>query len=151
MSDKLDRFTKHARQVLQIAQEEAMRLNHNYVGTEHLLLGLAKEENGLASKVLKEVGATPAEVVRQVERMAPRNPRPPFGKPTLTPRTKRVIELAVEEARQMGHSYIGTEHLLLGLVREDEGIAAEVLRSVGASLDKIRPQTTRTILENQLQ
>jgi ATP-dependent Clp protease ATP-binding subunit ClpC len=151
MSDKLDRFTKHARQVLQIAQEEAMRLNHNYVGTEHLLLGLAKEENGLASKVLREVGATPAEVVRQVERMAPRNPRPPFGKPTLTPRTKRVIELAVEEARQMGHTYIGTEHLLLGLVREDEGIAAEVLRSVGASVDKIRQQTTKTILENQLQ
>ena len=151
MSDKLDRFTKHARQVLQIAQEEAMRLNHNYVGTEHLLLGLAKEENGLASKVLREVGATSAEVVRQVERMAPRNPRPPFGKPTLTPRTKRVIELAVEEARQMGHAYIGTEHLLLGLVREDEGIAAEVLRSLGASVDKIRQQTTRTILENQLQ
>ena len=76
MADKLDRFTKHARQVLQIAQEEAMRLNHNYVGTEHLLLGLAKEENGLASKVLREVGATPAEVVRQVERMAPAQPAP---------------------------------------------------------------------------
>ena len=151
MADKLDRFTKHARQVLQIAQEEALRLNHNYVGTEHLLLGLAKEENGLASRVLREVGATPAEVFRQVERMAPRNPRPPFGKPTLTPRTKRVIELAVEEARQMGHPYIGTEHLLLGLVREDEGIAAEVLRSVGASLSKVRELATRTILENQIQ
>jgi len=114
-------------------------------------LGLAKEENGLASRVLREVGATPAEVFRQVERMAPRNPRPPFGKPTLTPRTKRVIELAVEEARQMGHPYIGTEHLLLGLVREDEGIAAEVLRSVGASLSKVRELATRTILENQIQ
>ncbi len=151
MSDKLDRFTKHARQVLQIAQEEAVRLNHNYVGTEHLLLGLAKEESGLAAKVLREVGASPAEVIRQVERMAPRNARPPFGKPTLTPRTKRVIELAVEEARQMGHTYIGTEHLLLGLVREDEGIASEVLRSLGADLDKVRQQTTKTILENQLQ
>ena len=151
MSDKLDRFTKHARQVLQIAQEEAVRLNHNYIGTEHLLLGLAKEENGLASQVLREVGATSAEVVRAVERMAPRNPRPPFGKPTLTPRTKRVIELAVEEARQMGHPYIGTEHLLLGLVREDEGIAAEVLRSLGASLDKVRQQTNKAILENQVQ
>ncbi len=151
MSDKLDRFTKHARQVLQIAQEEAVRLNHNYVGTEHLLLGLAKEESGLAAKVLREVGASPAEVIRQVERMAPRNARAPFGKPTLTPRTKRVIELAVEEARQMGHTYIGTEHLLLGLVREDEGIASEVLRSLGADLDKVRQQTTKTILENQLQ
>jgi ATP-dependent Clp protease ATP-binding subunit ClpC len=81
MTDKLDRFTKHARQVLQIAQEEATRLNHNYVGTEHLLLGLAKEENGLASKVLRELGTTSADVTRAVERMAPRNPRPPFSKP----------------------------------------------------------------------
>ena len=102
MADNLDRFTKQARQVLQIAQEEAVRLNHNYIGTEHLLLGLAKEEHGIAARVLREVGATPADVVRAVERMAPRSPRPPFGKPALTPRTKRVIELAVEEARQMG-------------------------------------------------
>ncbi len=151
MSDKLDRFTKHARQVLQIAQEEAIRMNHNYVGTEHLLLGLVKEENGVASKVLREAGATPAEVTLQVERMAPRNPRPPFGKPTLTPRTKRVIELAVEEARQMGHPYIGTEHLLLGLVRENEGIATEVLRNVNVSIDAIRQQTTRAMLENQIE
>ena len=151
MSDKMDRFTKHARQVLQIAQEEAIRLNHNYVGTEHLLLGLAKEENGQAAKILRAVGAAPDEVVRQVEHVAPRSPRPPFGKPTLTPRTKRVIELAVEEAKQMGHPNIGTEHLLLGLVREDEGIAAEVLRSMGVSLDNVRQQATKTILEGQLQ
>ncbi len=151
MSDKLERFTKHARQVLQFAQEEAVRLNHNYVGTEHLLLGLIKEENGLASRALRELGLTPAEVSRQVERMAPRNPRPPFGKPTLTPRTKRVIELAVEEAKQMGHSYIGTEHLLLGLAHEGEGIAAEVLRSLGVSLEGVRQQTTKMILESQLQ
>lgn len=151
MSDKLDRFTKHARQVLQIAQEEAIRLNHNYVGTEHLLLGLAKEENGLAARILREVGAPPAEVIRQVEHVAPRSPRPPFGKPTLTPRTKRVIELAVEEARQMGHPNIGTEHLLLGLVREDEGIAAEVLRGMDVGLDQVRQQATKAILEGQLQ
>ncbi len=151
MTDKLDRFTKHARQVLQIAQEEAKRLNHNYVGTEHLLLGLAKEENGLASRVLRELGATPADMVRAVERMAPPNPRRPFSQPTLTPRTKRVIELAVEEARQMGHAYIGTEHLLLGLIQEQEGIAAEVLRGLGMSLDRIRTQTNRAILESQVQ
>ncbi len=151
MSDKLERFTKHARQVLQIAQEEAVRLNHNYVGTEHLLLGLVKEENGLASRALRELGVTPSDVTRQVERMAPRNPRPPFGKPTLTPRTKRVIEIAVEEAKQMGHSYIGTEHLLLGLSREAEGIAAEVLRSLGVSLESVRQQTTKMILESQIQ
>ncbi|MGQ9491475.1 MAG: ATP-dependent Clp protease ATP-binding subunit [Anaerolineae bacterium] len=151
MSDKLERFTKHARQVLQIAQEEAVRLNHNYVGTEHLLLGLVKEENGLASRALRELGVTPADITRQVERMAPKSPRPPFGKPTLTPRTKRVIEIAVEEAKQMGHSYIGTEHLLLGLSREGEGIAAEVLRSMGISLEAVRQQTTKMILESQLQ
>lgn len=151
MADNLDRFTKHARQVLQTAQEEAIRLNHNYIGTEHLLLGLAKEDNGLASRVLREVGAKPADVVRAVERMAPRNPRPPFGKPTLTPRTKRVIELAVEEARQMGHPNIGTEHLLLGLVQEADGIAGEVLRSLGVSLEAVRIETNKAILESQVQ
>jgi ATP-dependent Clp protease ATP-binding subunit ClpC len=151
MTDKLDRFTKHARQVLQIAQEEATRLNHNYVGTEHLLLGLAKEENGLASKVLRELGTTAADITRAVERMAPRNPRPPYSKPTLTPRTKRVIEVAVEEARQMGHPYIGTEHLLLGLVQEEEGIGSEVLRGLGMSLDRIRTQVNRAMLESQVQ
>jgi ATP-dependent Clp protease ATP-binding subunit ClpC len=151
MTDKLDRFTKHARQVLQIAQEEATRLNHNYVGTEHLLLGVAKEENGLASRVLRELGATTTDVTRAVERMAPRNPRAPFSKPTLTPRTKRVIEVAVEEARQMSHPYIGTEHLLLGLIQEEEGIGSEVLRGLGLSLDRIRAQVNRTILENQVQ
>jgi ATP-dependent Clp protease ATP-binding subunit ClpC len=151
MTDKLDRFTKHAKQVLQIAQEEATRLNHNYVGTEHLLLGLAKEENGLASKVLRELGATSNDVTRAVERMAPRNPRAPFSKPTLTPRTKRVIEVAVEEARQMGHPYIGTEHLLLGLVQEEEGIGSEVLRGLGMSLDRIRTQVNRAILESQVE
>jgi len=151
MSDKLERFTKHARQVLQFAQEEAVRLNHNYVGTEHLLLGLVREENGLAARALRELGLTPAEVSRQVERLAPRNPRPPFGKPTLTPRTKRVIEMAVEEAKQMGHSSIGTEHLLLGLALEGEGIAAEVLRSLGVNLESVRQQTTKMILESQLQ
>jgi ATP-dependent Clp protease ATP-binding subunit ClpC len=151
MTDKLDRFTKHARQVLQLAQEEATRLNHNYVGTEHLLLGLAKEENGLASRVLRELGTTPADVTHAVERMAPRNPRAPFSKPTLTPRTKRVIEVAVEEARQMSHPYIGTEHLLLGLVQEEEGIGSEVLRGLGLSLDRIRTQVNRVILENQVQ
>ena len=151
MSDKLDRFTKHARQVLQIAQEEAVRLNHNYVGTEHLLLGLVKEDAGLASKVLREAGATVAEVYRQVERMAPRNPRPPFGKPTLTPRTKRVIEVAVEEAKEMGHPNLGTEHLLLGLFREDDGIAAEILRLLGISPEKVRQEITKAVLESQAQ
>jgi ATP-dependent Clp protease ATP-binding subunit ClpC len=151
MSDKLDRFTKRARRVLTLAQEEALRLNHNYIGTEHLLLGLVREENGVAVKVLRELGVEPSQVIRAVERTVGRGERPPFGKPTLAPRTKRVIELAVEEARLMGHHYIGTEHLLLGLVREGEGIAVNVLRGLGVNLDRVRTQTARNILQTQAQ
>ena len=114
MSDKLDRFTKRARRVLTLAQEEALRLNHNYIGTEHLLLGLVREENGVAVKVLRELGVEPSQVIRAVERTVGRGERAPFGKPSLAPRTKRVIELAVDEARLMGHHYIGTEHLAAG-------------------------------------
>jgi ATP-dependent Clp protease ATP-binding subunit ClpC len=151
MSDKLDRFTKRARRVLTLAQEEALRLNHNYIGTEHLLLGLVREENGVAVKVLRELGVEPSQVIRAVERTVGRGERPPFGKPTLAPRTKRVIELAVDEARLMGHHYIGTEHLLLGLVREGEGIAVNVLRGLGINLDRVRTQTARNILQTQSQ
>ncbi len=149
MSDKLDRFTKRARRVLTLAQEEALRLNHNYIGTEHLLLGLVREENGVAVKVLRELGVEPGQVIRAVERTVGRGERAPFGKPTLAPRTKRVIELAVDEARLMGHHYIGTEHLLLGLVREGEGIAVNVLRGLGVNLDRVRTQTARNILQTQ--
>jgi ATP-dependent Clp protease ATP-binding subunit ClpC len=151
MSDKLDRFTKRARRVLTLAQEEALRLNHNYIGTEHLLLGLVREENGVAVKVLRELGVEPGQVIRAVERTVGRGERAPFGKPSLAPRTKRVIELAVDEARLMGHHYIGTEHLLLGLVREGEGIAVNVLRGLGINLDRVRTQTARNILQNQAQ
>ncbi len=151
MSDKLDRFTKRARRVLTLAQEEALRLNHNYIGTEHLLLGLVREENGVAVKVLRELGVEPSQVIRAVERTVGRGERPPFGKPTLAPRTKRVVELAVDEARLMGHHYIGTEHLLLGLVREGEGIAVNVLRGLGINLDRVRQQTARNILQTQSQ
>lgn len=151
MSDKLDRFTKRARRVLTLAQEEALRLNHNYIGTEHLLLGLVREENGVAVKVLRELGVEPSQVIRAVERTVGRGERAPFGKPTLAPRTKRVIELAVDEARLMGHHYIGTEHLLLGLVREGEGIAVNVLRGLGVNLDRVRTQTARNILQTQAQ
>jgi ATP-dependent Clp protease ATP-binding subunit ClpC len=151
MSDKLERFTKRARRVLTLAQEEALRLNHNYIGTEHLLLGLVREENGVAVNVLRELGVEPAQVIRAVERTVGRGERPPYGKPSLAPRTKRVIELAVDEARLMGHHYIGTEHLLLGLVREGEGIAVNVLRGLGVNLDRVRTQTARNILQSQAQ
>jgi len=149
MTDKFDRFTKRARRVLTLAQEEAQRLNHNYIGTEHLLLGLIREENGVAVKVLQELGVKPQRVKDMVERTVGQGQRAMFSsKLTLTPRTKHVIELAVDEARRMGHHYIGTEHLLLGLVREGEGVAVNVLRSMGVNLEKARAQTGRLMAES---
>ncbi len=148
MSDKLDRFTRRARRILTMAQEEAKRLNHNYIGTEHLLLGLIREENGVAVRVLRELKVEPKRVRDVVERTVGRGQRPTFGKLSLTPRTKRVIELAVDEARLMGHHYIGTEHLLLGLVREGDGVAVNVLKGLGISLDKVRRQTTRLAMDS---
>jgi ATP-dependent Clp protease ATP-binding subunit ClpC len=149
MADKFDRFTKRARRVLSLAQEEAQRLNHNYIGTEHLLLGLIREENGVAVKVLQELGVKPQRVKDMVERTVGQGQRTMFSsRLTLTPRTKHVIELAVDEARRMGHHYIGTEHLLLGLMREGEGVAVNVLRSMGVNLEKARAQTGRLMAEN---
>jgi len=149
MSDKLDRFTKGARRVLTLAQEDALRLNHNHIGTEHLLLGLVRQENGAGVKVLRELNIDPGQVIRAVEQTVGRGDRPPTGKPSLAPRTKRVIELAVDEARLMGHPYIGTEHLLLGLAREGDGIAVNVLRGLGVNLDRVRTQTARNVLQTQ--
>ncbi|RME74247.1 MAG: ATP-dependent Clp protease ATP-binding subunit [Chloroflexi bacterium] len=151
MADKFDRFTKRARRVLTLAQEEAQRLNHNYIGTEHLLLGLVREENGVAVRVLRDLGVDPKQVRERVERTVGRGQRAAFGKLSLTPRTKRVIELAVDEARRLGHHYIGTEHLLLGLVRAGEGVAVDVLRGLGVSLDKVRSHTARVMMESTTQ
>ncbi len=151
MSDKFDRFTKRARRVLTLAQEEAQRLNHNYIGTEHLLLGLVREENGVAVRVLRDLGVDPKQIRERVERTVGRGQRAMYGKLSLTPRTKRVIELAVDEARRLGHHYIGTEHLLLGLVRAGEGVAVDVLRGLGVSLDKVRSQTARVMMESSSQ
>ena len=151
MADKFDRFTKRARRVLSLAQEEAQRLNHNYIGTEHLLLGLVREENGVAVRVLRELGVDPRQIRERVERTVGRGQRALYGKLSLTPRTKRVIELAVDEARRLGHHYIGTEHLLLGLVREGEGVAVDVLKGLGVSLDKVRSQTARVMMESSSQ
>ena len=146
MSNKFDRFTERARRVLTLAQEEAQRLNHNYIGTEHLLLGLVREQEGVAARVLKNLGLNPDQVRKAVENTVGRGRRTMMGQTGLTPRTKRVIELAVDEARRMGHHYIGTEHLLLGLVREGDGIAVDVLKSLGVDLDMVRSQTTRAIM-----
>src|SRR5215468_6302223 len=120
--DRFDRFTERARKVLSLAQEEAQRFQHNYIGTEHLLLGLVLEGNGVAAKVLSNLGIELNKVRSAVEFIIGRGDRIVLGQIGLAPRTKKVIELAVDEARCLDHHYIGTEHLLLGLVREGEGI-----------------------------
>ncbi len=140
MADRFDKFTERARKVLQLAQEEAQRFNHNYIGTEHLLLGLVREGEGVAAKVLANLGVELNKVRSAVEFIIGRGDRTVAGDIGLTPRAKKVIELSVDEARRLNHHYIGTEHLLLGLVREGEGIAAGVLESLGVSLDKVRSQ-----------
>jgi ATP-dependent Clp protease ATP-binding subunit ClpC len=139
--DRFDKFTGRARRVLSLAQEEAQRFQHNYIGTEHLLLGLVREEEGVAAKVLRKLGVELYKVREAVEFIIGRGDRIVLGEIGLTPRAKKVIELAVDEARRMNHHYIGTEHLLLGLVREGEGIAAGVLESLGVNLEKVRIAT----------
>ncbi|MHB8993430.1 MAG: ATP-dependent Clp protease ATP-binding subunit, partial [Chloroflexota bacterium] len=149
MSDRFDKFTERARKVLTLAQEEAQRFNHNYIGTEHLLLGLVREGDGVAAKVLGNLGVELNKVRSAVEFIIGRGDRTVTGDIGLTPRAKKVIELAVDEARRLNHHYIGTEHLLLGLVREGEGIAAGVLESLGVSLDKVRNQIIHVLNQSQ--
>jgi ATP-dependent Clp protease ATP-binding subunit ClpC len=148
MADRFDKFTERARKVLTLAQEEAQRFNHNYIGTEHLLLGLVREGEGVAAKVLANMGVELNKVRSAVEFIIGRGDRVVMGEIGLTPRAKKVIELAVDEARRLNHHYIGTEHLLLGLVREGEGIAAGVLESLGVSLDKVRAQVIHVLSQS---
>src|SRR3954454_22983137 len=145
MSDKFDKFTERARKVLTLAQEEAQRFNHNYIGTEHLLLGLVREGDGVAARVLSNMGVQLPKVRSAVEFIIGRGESVIMGEIGLTPRAKKVIELAVDEARRLNHHYIGTEHLLLGLVREGEGNAAEVLRGLGLELDKVRAHVIQVL------
>jgi len=151
MADKFDRFTKRARRVLALAQEEAQRFNHSYIGTEHLLLGLVREESGVAARVLKDLGVEPNALRKAVQEMIGQGERKVVGKIALTPRTKRVIELAFDEARLLGHRHVGTEHILLGLAREGEGIAVDVLKSLGVNLDRLRTETARIMMESPAQ
>jgi len=143
---QFDKFTERARKVLQLAQEEAQRFNHNYIGTEHLLLGLLREGDGVAARVLNNLGVQLPKVRSAVEFAIGRGEEAVIGDIGLTPRAKKVLELAVDEGRRLNHHYIGTEHLLLGLVREGEGIAAGVLESLGVNLEKVRAQVM-TLLE----
>ena len=147
MASRFEKFSERARRVLSLAQEEAQRFNHNYIGTEHVLLGLVRETDGVAAKVLTNLGVELSKVRSAVEFIIGRGERSTPGEIGLTPRAKKVIELAVDEARRLNHHYIGTEHLLIGLMREGEGVAAGVLESLGVSLDKIRGETSRILTQ----
>ena len=147
MGSRFEKFSERARRVLSLAQEEAQRFNHNYIGTEHILLGLVRETEGVAARVLSGLGVELTKVRSAVEFIIGRGEKPTQGEIGLTPRAKKVVELAVDEARRMNHTYIGTEHLLIGLLREGEGVAAGVLESLGVTLDKVRTETHR-ILSN---
>ena len=147
MGSRFEKFSERARRVLSLAQEEAQRFNHNYIGTEHILLGLVRETEGVAARVLSGLSVDLGKVRSAVEFIIGRGERPAQGEIGLTPRAKKVVELAVDEARRMNHTYIGTEHLLIGLLREGEGVAAGVLESLGVNLEKVRAETHR-ILSN---
>src|SRR5512133_1440637 len=140
-----ERFTDRARRVVVLAQEEARMLNHNYIGTEHILLGLIHEGEGVAAKALEALGISLEAVRAQVEEIIGHGGSAPSGHIPFTPRAKKVLELSLREALQLGHNYIGTEHILLGLIREGEGVAAQVLVKLGADLSRVRQQVIQLL------
>jgi len=145
MASRFEKFSERARRVLSLAQEEAQRFNHNYIGTEHILLGLVRENEGTAAKALGGLGIELNKIRSAVEFIIGKGDTAASGEIGLTPRAKKVIELAVDEARRLNHHYIGTEHLLIGLMREGEGVAAGVLESLGVTLDKVRGETNSVL------
>jgi hypothetical protein len=144
-----ERFTDRARRSVVLAQEEARMLNHNYIGTEHILLGLVRERDGIAGKALVSLDISLEAVRQQVEEIIGQGQAAPRGHIPFTPRAKKVLELSLREALQLGHNYIGTEHILLGLIREGEGVAAQVLQKLGADLNRVR-QTVIQLLSGYL-
>ena len=140
-----ERFTDRARRIVVLAQEEARMLQHNYIGTEHLLLGLIHEGEGVAAEALESLGIGLEAVRQQVEEIIGRGQHAPSGHIPFTPRAKKVLELALREAIQLGHNYIGTEHILLGLIREGDGVAAQVLVRLGAGLNRVRQQVIQLL------
>jgi ATP-dependent Clp protease ATP-binding subunit ClpC len=141
-----ERFTERARQVVVLAQDEARALKHNYIGTEHILLGLLREEEGLAARVLESLDITVEEVREQVKRLVGEGDEEIVtGQIPFTPRAKKVLELALREALSLGHSYIGTEHVLLGVVRENQGVAARILLDFDADAETIRNEIFRML------
>ncbi len=140
-----EKFTDRARQVVVLAQEEARMLDHNYIGTEHLLLGLIHEGQGVAARALESLGISLGDVRQDVEEIIGRGQHELTGHIPFTPRAKKVLELSLREAQQLGHNYIGTEHILLGLIREGEGVAAQVLVKLGADLNRVRQQVLQLL------
>ncbi|MBE3597176.1 MAG: ATP-dependent Clp protease ATP-binding subunit [Hydrogenibacillus sp.] len=143
------RFTERAQKVLSLAQEEAVRLGHNSIGTEHILLGLIREGEGIAAKALMNLGLSLEKIQEEVETLIGRGHEKPLNTP-YTPRAKKVIELSFDEARKLGHTYVGTEHILLGLIREGEGVAARVLNNLGVSLNKARQQVLQLLGNSEI-
>ena len=139
------RFTDRARRVVVLAQDEARMLNHNFIGTEHILLGLIREGEGVAANALESLGISLDVVRQQVEEIIGQGQEAPSGHIPFTPRAKKVLELSLREALQLGHNYIGTEHILLGLIREGDGVAAQVLVKLGADLDRVRQQVIQLL------
>ena len=136
-----ERFTDRARKVMQLANQEAQRFNHEYIGTEHILLGLIKEGSGVAANVLKNLDVDLRKIRLEVEKLVQSGPdMVTMGKLPQTPRAKKVIEYSMEEARHLNHNYVGTEHILLGLLREQEGVAAQVLMNLGLKLEEVREE-----------
>ena len=144
-----ERFTERAKKVLTLAQDEAQQSHHNYIGTEHLLLGLLREDDGLAAKVLNNLGVEIGRVRQTIESVLGRNERIRIQQIIPTSRVKKVIEISFEEAQRMGHNYVGTEHLLLGLLIEGEGIAAHVLSDLGVTLDSARREIGRLLVSTE--
>ncbi|MBV9446257.1 MAG: UvrB/UvrC motif-containing protein [Streptosporangiaceae bacterium] len=140
-----ERFTDRARRVIVLAQQEARMLDHNYIGTEHILLGLIHEGEGVAAKALESLGISLGTVRQQVEEIIGRGQQALTGHIPFTPRAKHVLELSLREALQLGHNYIGTEHILLGLIREGDGVAAQVLVRLGADLNRVRQQVIQLL------
>lgn len=140
MADRFDKFTPRARRVLTLAQQEAQRLNRNYIGTEHLLLGVIGEGEGIATKVLTNMGIDISTTRSAIDLIIGRGDRTVTGEVGLTPGAKKVIGFAVDESRRLGHTYIGTEHILIGLLLEREGIAAGVLQALEVKIDRVRSQ-----------
>jgi ATP-dependent Clp protease ATP-binding subunit ClpA len=147
MADRFDKFSEHARLALTLAQEEAQRLNHDYIVTEHLLLALGRQPMSIAARTLTALGATPDKVRGEIEAAVTRGSQPVLGEIGLMPDARKTIELAVDEARRFNHHYIGTEHLLLGLARERDGHGARALHSLGLTYERMREEITRLLAE----